>query len=552
MAWLWLVSGLAVVLAAWNFRERKREIKKYFLGIDKKTLALLVVILAIGAAARLQVPSTYRLFGDELWHIEVGKNILLNGRAELCRYEAFDKKYCDDYVKPLGFPLVLSIAFGLFGTTRAGAVSASILFGTLAIAMVFLATRLLFKNDSAALFAAAAAATNPIHVIWSPAAAADATSFFFLAAAVIATVFAARFPSAKSIALALAIFTFAAQTRYENNVAIIPLAILFATLLKKPATLKAPTIAVVALLSALLLVPNAMRVAGSVQQSDTYTNDGGATRAVFSIENAQNNWKQFNPLATLSEPHFPLAFGILVIFGIPLALLKNPRTTFFLLAWIAVFYFIVLFYWGAPEIGRKTMALQLPLFVFGGAALEWIYSAVSSKIRKAIPCKLLLCAMLVILCLAQISLARQYGAFEPDEMFVEALAMNDIESALPKNAYVIVPEPSIINAASITTKGIGLVQVFSQRDVYQRIASWNFSAIPLFYLEDWPCFPEQFVSQERADYVSFQRMEARCRKMHELFELEEYRKYEGNTSGKQNATAPVFRLYRVLSVKAGQ
>ncbi len=159
--------GLAISLIA-SRNEIKNALSK---RLNSHSLAILAVILIFFLAfSALLLPKTELIFFDENIYQGVALNILHSANSQMCEYGLQFAHKC--FVNGLGFdpsgwPLLLAIAFGIFGPSNAASYNLELLMGAIAIVSVFLAASMLAERKAMGPVAASIFALIPELFIWS-------------------------------------------------------------------------------------------------------------------------------------------------------------------------------------------------------------------------------------------------------------------------------------------------------------------------------------------------------------------------------------------------
>src|SRR3989338_8855761 len=192
-----------------------KEIKE----IRKNTIIWLFVILLVALSVRLfLVPQSHIFLIDESFYMSSAKNIILHSKSFMAT---------GDYPKPIGWPVLLSIAFFFFGISNYTAIYTSTFFGAASVILIFLMTYFLFKNEKMALYSSLFLAILPIHIIYSASAETAIISSFFILATLASFLLCIKHREKSLAFLALFIFLFTIQIRLENILLVILLGFLF-------------------------------------------------------------------------------------------------------------------------------------------------------------------------------------------------------------------------------------------------------------------------------------------------------------------------------------
>lgn len=195
-------------------------------------LAALVLFFLIFSIFFL--PKTELIFFDENIYQSIGLNILHSWDAQMCWYGTqFVHKcfYTELGFDPGGWPLMLAIAFGIFGPSNAVSYNLELLLGAASIILVFFVSAILTNRKEAGIISAAIFALIPELFIWSKTLANPDLSF--MAFATLTTLFFLIFMKKKSKRTLLPVLfsmTFTTYLRVQALLLLPIFAVVFLTL----------------------------------------------------------------------------------------------------------------------------------------------------------------------------------------------------------------------------------------------------------------------------------------------------------------------------------
>jgi hypothetical protein len=188
-----------------------------FCQIKPSTWIFLFLIIFVGAILRIVVvPSFHQMYTDEPLYIEQAKNIIDKGAPVSCQY-TLSAESCHLLLnKPPLWPLLLALAFSLFGSTLSVAFATTKALAFISIFLSFVVAYLISKKESIGLWASFFTAISPVHIVWSNTV---ETSIASLALILATMAFFLLYLKAKDIPLALValiLALFSILLRYEN------------------------------------------------------------------------------------------------------------------------------------------------------------------------------------------------------------------------------------------------------------------------------------------------------------------------------------------------
>jgi len=352
-------------------------------------LPLLILLVLAFIMVSFVAPRVHRIYYDEDIYANIGQNIALLGQNAMANYAAFDygdyQLLWSSYSKePGGWPLLISMAFQLFGVNELYAFLLNNLLYLGGILVVFFITREIIKDkktgDSAPIFpaflAAAVYAVIPHNLIWSNTAAAEPSAAFFTGLTVLCLLVWLRTGEARHLFLLAVVAPFACQFRPESGLLV---ALAFAAVVIIPATplslLRRKDFWVMGLPAALLIAPQLLHLFVVNGQ------DWGAPGAVFSWSYLWKNLAVNGPYY-LNNEQFPVLFTLLAVAGVIFGRAGGGRRII-LRVWFLLFWGIFLFFYaGSYRFGadvRFALLSFMPIAVLAGLGGGFVRDMIGVK-----------------------------------------------------------------------------------------------------------------------------------------------------------------------------
>jgi 4-amino-4-deoxy-L-arabinose transferase-like glycosyltransferase len=368
------------------------------------TLVALIALLSFWLSHWV-APRTHRIYYDEDIYQNIALNIAYNNRAAMVNDGSWEfgefKARRNEYNKqPNGLPVLLSIAYRLFGVSEAVAHNLVNLLFPVAVGLVFLCGVWLFNSATAGVFAATIYALIPENSLWFSTTAVEPATAVFTLLAVASALFFIKSRSTPSLFLAAVALALAVQFRPE--VILIAGLIFLIILVEASGEYKKCRIYWLAALFVALIFCHILHLYAVRGES------WGSGGAKFASEHFWHNFGT-NTRYYLNGDRFPILFTALALPGLILAGIKNHKVvalylvTWFLLAW-GVFLF---FYAGSYEYGadvRFSLMSMAPLALSGGIGASCLLR-VLQKYAPA-PGLFVIVSMLIINLLAYLPLIR--------------------------------------------------------------------------------------------------------------------------------------------------
>ncbi|MDP7081017.1 MAG: glycosyltransferase family 39 protein, partial [Candidatus Undinarchaeales archaeon] len=429
-----------------------------------------------------------------------------------------------DYREPIGWSVLISIAFGLFGVNNWVAIYTALVIGAFTILPVFLLTRLVTGRSDAALVAALWLACDPIHIRWSACAKSNAASIFFIILVIYFSLLAFRSMRRDLLQLALAGMAFAVQLRQENYF----LFVLFIAgwLLYRRTGPSIRSIVLPLALAVLLSLPNLVVVIGSHAFTDWQASDTGGqmSGSNWSLGNLIDNSLAFGP-SLFDGSHQTSLFSVLVLFGISPMLRERRRQSLFLGIWFAILWLVYFTSWFQTLQGKERFFTSFApvLWIFGARGALEVSRSISARIGRQWTIHLLVVIALAVATL-NIPYARDHAAFYSDpHRVLMATIPERAEREIPADCIVVLERPTVLSS----TTGFEVMPIGTfLTDVAAREEQFDRNACVLFF-EDVYCVKWDIDGSLE-----------RCFWMRKRFQLTPFRTYEGGGVG--------YTFYRIL------
>jgi len=377
--------GVNFILIVASFLSSLKDIKKVLKNVKKISWIILIIIFAIGFILRMFVaPHTHRVFFDEDIYLDIGKQILTEGKGCLCNYG--DSKECYDCILmkwPNGYPFTAAVAFMFFGISESVAFNLEVLLGSISVLLVFGIGYLLSGKEEIGLFSALLFALIPVHIMWSGTTASEPVFMFYTILSIFAFLVSFREFNFKTSLFAMSALSFALQVRAEGPVLLIIIGGMI-LLLDKKLKVKINDVKFLIPLIVLffLIMPTLLHVRHSSE-----TDPWGSSGKVFGWEYAKQNipinaWFWFTGYPAIENPVF---FTIFAIIGLIFLLKINVKLALFLGLWfLSIFFLYAFFYAGSVRYGtdvRYSMSGYIPFVIFGGFGFYLVQQLISKKFK---------------------------------------------------------------------------------------------------------------------------------------------------------------------------
>ncbi len=346
--------------------KNRRLFAERFGKIGKKTWLVLIVIILAGFLLRATTPQTHRIYFDEDIFENIAQNILNSGRAILCNMGT--PTSCDEYIlnkQPNSYSFVLALTYAIFGVGEAPAFWLNILIGSATVLFVFFLSYMIFRNEKVSVYSSLIFALTPLHIIWSATAASEPLMVLSVVLTIITFMFYLESRKFSILLLFGALLVFTMQTRHETLLLTMPLAVLFAMKGNPVQSLEkyGKHYLIAALFVIALLIPHFLHL--EYANKDNWGSSGEKLSMQYLEYNFSTNSSFF-----YENTRYPLFFTIFAFLGIFYSLKNDIKSSVFLLAWLATFFTVYLFFYaGSYNSGvdaKYSLAVAAQLSIFSG------------------------------------------------------------------------------------------------------------------------------------------------------------------------------------------
>lgn len=480
---IFLAVNLALIgiVFAMSFRKILLQFKR----VSRETWIFLIAIFIIGLLLRTAVaPRTHRLYFDEDIYLDIGKQILQDGRACLCNYGTTTQCFSCELMKwPNGYTFMLAAAYSLFGVGENTAFSFTTAINSLAVVMIFFAAYLLSKKEIVGLFATLLFALTPLLIIWSTTVATEPVFVFFSISTI--TMFLLAKDDKKIFLLAMLLLAVTVQIKTEGIILIAVVAALLFIEKNKFAKDIIPWLVLLA-----LITPYAIHIYHA-SKVDTWGSSGDKFGIAYMQKNIPENlifWINGYPAI-----EHPLLFTLFAVIGL---ITCKDRKNIFLAIWFgAIFLLYCSFYAGSVRYGVdvRYALLQYPPFLL--LAAYGMYSITKLKVRMK---NFEIVAALLIVAVTVSSFFLYLPTITtPSEKIQEAIqarvyhdfAVKTIGS-FNKSCFILSHDPSIYLVA-----GLPSLQSWMGTDTHIMAEVWNRTDCVILDKDFW-CSIEPYQSSE--------------------------------------------------------
>ncbi len=140
-------------------------------GVGRETmLALFAIVLAFLIVEALFVSPTLQMYEDEYIHMGIAKEILLDHVGGICSLSS--QTHClagtaGFFQQPIGWALLMAIAFGIFGIGFSTAFNLALALSALSVALVFYISYAMLKDRKVSLLATLSFAATPLFMTYA-------------------------------------------------------------------------------------------------------------------------------------------------------------------------------------------------------------------------------------------------------------------------------------------------------------------------------------------------------------------------------------------------
>ncbi|GAB0057607.1 hypothetical protein SIID45300_01939 [Candidatus Magnetaquicoccaceae bacterium FCR-1] len=403
---------------------------------------LLLPLLFIGGtlATATIAPQTHRIFYDETIYLNIGQNLALLDRAQLCNAGGTEHGLfrCDhpEYNKqPNGYPFLTSLLFRLVGVSERAAfhLNNTLLGGMAAGALLLILA--LGGSWRAGLAAGLVVILNPQNLHWFNTTAAEPAAALFVALAAGAALITRARPAPTTWLLVTAATALAITFRPESLL-LVPLLLIP---LGRPIARQPRAFLLALLLLALLTLPHALHL-------DLFRNHPwGSSGQTLGFQNFLSNLTG-NGLHYLDNRLFPLPVTLLALTGL-FATRIPTRHRLLLLVWFLLFWGVFLFFYaGSYGYGadiRFSLLSALPLALLAGFGAEWGLEQLRQRFAiDPTTATTLLVTLLVAAHLPFLPHARA-TTFEASAARADVAFARQMANRLPDDAFVLTHNPNL-------------------------------------------------------------------------------------------------------------
>lgn len=523
-----------------------RDIRKQF-RIKRFTLMILILIFLLGISLRILTPIYMTTYTDEFAHIETGKNIVTYGRADMCMgYADLESRNCGLFNEPAGFPYFVGLFLLLLGVSETSAYAVNLIMGSLLSVIIFFFCLFLSKNEKVSLYSAFVVSILPLNILFSRNIEPDTVSAFFILLTFLGFLLFFKIRDLKTGVFAVSILAFSISIKQEN-ILLIPLvfllSVIFLDLKSLKHSIKNYKSWFLFALLIVLITPHIFHLSWELYPSlffgeQTATAVGGK---LINIENISTSFSR-SLVRAFDGTFYPILINLFILIGAVYAFKIYRKIALFLIIFFFLFIFVYLAYSGLM-LERYLVNVITPLIFFAGLGMYSVEKFLISKSRGIVKDKMINFAipLLIVLILFLLFIPYFYEIGEGLKplsvtqgyprntiQYEEKRVINLIGGELD-SCYVVAEWPSLLSATDlkiITTESV-LSDTRMVRDVIE-------NGDCIFYFEDLYCTDfytfgnrcgienETFESCEEVR----QNIVSKCRKMHEVYNLSQYLKYE--------------------------
>ncbi|MFH1351671.1 MAG: glycosyltransferase family 39 protein [Pseudomonadota bacterium] len=429
------ISGILMRWVPWNLRINFllilmgtvicfHDIIGTFKGfVDRRGMLLAGLVILAFLTTCYITPRTHRIFFDEDIYGNIAQNIALADQAGYCNYGTFEyDEYTPHWItynkQPSGWPLLISLAFQLFGSNEVNAFFLNNVLFSLSTVLVFFITWHLTGAYFTSFVSALAFAFMPHNLMWSNTAAAEPSAGFFAGVAVLSLIIFLKTGKDRHLFLLAVLIPFACQIRTESLLTF--LWVIIAILTLSPRITISKGVWTCGFLITIFLLPHLLHIYS--MGGESWGAEGDKFSPAFFWNNLHANGTYY-----LNNKQFPMLLTVLAIVGF-LFSRHSMRWKGLILAWFLLFWGVFLFFYaGSYKYGadvRFALTSFMPLAILAGMGAgcirDWIQDAISrtkdagAKIPSAIssfrfPVSSLLILLILFSFMQFLPLIRQEG-----------------------------------------------------------------------------------------------------------------------------------------------
>jgi 4-amino-4-deoxy-L-arabinose transferase-like glycosyltransferase len=407
-----IIFSLLMVFLAVN----AGQIRKYSRAGRTYALALLLLLLAFLLAELLFVTPTHLLYNDEAIYASIAKTILTNHILGICSFSSAN--YCVPgtaglFHQPGEWPLMLAMAFSIFGVSFSVGFDLALLLSVLGVALVFYIAQLLFKDSRVSLLAAGIFAFTPLYMTFSRSTIVDLPAAVFGLLAIFSLLIYIR---ERTLLTGLLTASAIAVTMSIKVDAVIILPIVLAVLLLDSETFKKKwssrnmfILVGVVVITIVLLFPEFvfLKNAPTITGAGAFGNAPG--QPLFSLNYLIGNFTQntlfwfgkysytsllFNGVRYPYNVEFPASYTVFAIVGLAFLIAKRKfRLVGLVSAWFLIIFVFYTSYYGGSVLYssgddvRYFLLAFIPVSMFAAFGLTNAYDYILGAWRNAFSVK---------------------------------------------------------------------------------------------------------------------------------------------------------------------
>jgi 4-amino-4-deoxy-L-arabinose transferase-like glycosyltransferase len=432
----------------------------------------ILIILTIALLIRLFLtPHHHRFFIDESFYIGAAKNIA----------DYFTSSISTGiYPKQIGWPVILTIPFWIFGASNYVAIYTSIFLGSISVVLMYFLVYLISNNKKIALISSLLLAILPLHIVYSGTAETITASIFFILATLISFIIMIKNQKKKLIFLTLFLFLFTIQIRVENILILIPMFI-YIYINKIKLNLKNWSLPLI------ISLPIFISYLAQAYQLINFYEDSYTEITFFGLSGISLN------LSLLT-----IVFIALAIIGSIILYSSNKKIFIFFSTWFLVYFAYYSFYQFSDDFHiLPALVALIPIMAYT------IYSVFNILPKKY---------NIIILIIVLLVFLLNFNNDPIPEFQLETQTLDKLRQDIPENCIVITDVPVIITSVAEIS---ALDTVYFLRYTDEALAGYEDRC--LLYYEGLYC--------EKGDWSK--RSVDRCKTMHSKFNLDNIKKYEG-------------------------
>jgi hypothetical protein len=462
-----------ILLIIFTFRARKRLVS-LFRRVRKKTWFTLLVIVLVALFLRVwYMPHFHRVYIDEFWNMEAGKNLIMEGVPTVCHYANSIQTECMRFAGPISWHVFIGLVFLVFGVNNAVLMQANALIGAFSVPLIFFVTYVWFKREEVALFSSVLLAFLPLHIIWSTNVMNNVYAIFFVLLSLALLLSCIRTGSRGLYAAAILSFLYTIQIRSEYVLLAVPFGLLI--LFSKDKRFYRRLVHPMSLIYVALFL-------SFMKQLSWKAMDPGNT--LYTLGLLRSQLSEF--LSLIDGEHFlPVVILVAAFLGALTMLQRDRKVWGVNVIWILLFLF---FYniWDRTGQMRYFLIILIPTIIFSSYGV----SATLQRLRLGNATLI----VLPILCLAfipGIHMMKQ-GVASFDLKQFESTLPELMEQEISPDCYVITEYPPIIHSTT-NLKSVSTESVLEQPGLVSTLQGQS-GCVLFFY--DIACVDDDFHVKE--------------------------------------------------------